>query len=119
MNKVRINKVAFIEKVTANKDQHRAIFEKAQEGYRAFLVKELEQRLDEANRGVKVDRYIRCDEPEDHTEDYEQALLMAELSVDDVLEITQQEFAWYIMDRWTWKQQWVATASTYTAMEAS
>src|SRR5256885_13791225 len=104
-----------MDRVEANRDKHRATFLKAQEGYRAFLIKELEQRLEEAQRGLKVDRYIHLEEPEDHTDDYDQILEMARMSVDDTLEITQQEFAWYVLDRWSWKQQWVTTTGTYTS----
>lgn len=113
MKTVTVAKTKFIERVQANRDSHRATFEKAQEGYRAFLIKELEQRLDEARRGLKIDRFIHLDEPEDHTADYDQVLEMAHMSVDETVEVTAQEFAWYVLDRWQWKQQWVATNSTY------
>jgi hypothetical protein len=116
MKKVRIDKLAFIARVKENRDKHRANFEAAQEGYKKFMITELEKRLEEAQRGLKVDRYIRLEEPEDHTEDYDQILEMAEMSVDETIEIDQTEFAWYVMDRWAWKQQWVATNSAYTVI---
>lgn len=117
MKTVTVSKAEFIERVRANRDKHRSTFDKAQDGYRTFLIKELEQRLDEAQRGLKVDRFIRLEEPEDHTDDYDQILEMAAMSVDDTIEVSQQEFAWYVLDRWSWKQQWVATNSTYTVVE--
>lgn len=114
MKTVRIGRAAFIDKVTANRDAHRELFEAAFDGYRKFLVDELTKRLDEALAGKKVDRYIRLEEPEDHTADYDRLLMMAEMSVDDVLEMTQQEFGWYLLDQWAWKDQFIQTAGTYT-----
>jgi hypothetical protein len=117
MKTVTVTKAEFIERVSANREKHRAVFESAQEGFRTFLIKEFEQRLDDARKGLKVDRFIRVEEPEDHTDDYDTVLEMARMSVDEILEVTQQEFAWYVLDKWTWKQQWAATASAYTVMD--
>lgn len=117
MKTVTVSKAEFIDKVAANREKHRAVFESAQEGYREFLVSELDKRLDEAKRGLPVSRYIIADEPEDHTDDYDTVLEMARMSVDDIIEVTQQEFAWYVLDKWTWKQQWAGSVSTYTAMQ--
>lgn len=115
MKTVTVKRDEFVERVTANKEKHRGNFELAQAGYREFLISELDRRLDEAKRGLKIDHYIRLVEPEDHTDDYETVLEMATMSVDDTIELSQQEFAWYVLDKWQWKQAWVDNANTYTA----
>ena len=113
MRTVKITKEEFLQKLRENREQHRAIFEKAQEGYCAFLIKELEQRLEEVRRGLKVDRHIRLDEPMDHTSDYDQMISMAEMHQDSTIELTASEFACYVMDRWAWKQEWVGSVNAY------
>lgn len=115
MRTVKVAKAEFIDKVTANKEKHRGNFELAQAGYREFLIAELDRRLDDAKRGLKIDHYIRLIEPEDHTDDYDTVLQMAAMSMDDILELTQQEFAQYVLDKWQWKQAWMENAQTYTA----
>ena len=114
MKSVKVDRALFIEKVEANRNAHRSLYEEAMKGYQKFLVAELQDRVEEAMAGKKVDRYIRIEEPEDHTADYDRILAMAEMSMEDVLEISQQEFGWYILDQWAWKDQFIATSSTYT-----
>lgn len=114
MRTVKIGKAALLDKLRENREQHREVFLKAQDGYKQFLIKELEQRLDEAQKGMKVDRFIRLEEPEDHTSDYDRVIMMAEMSVDDEIELTEQDFSQFVMDQWSWKQAFAATAGTYT-----
>lgn len=114
MRTVKIGRAALLDKLRENREQHREVFLKAQEGYKQFLIKELEQRLDEAQRGLKIDRVIRLDEPTDHTGDYDRVIMMAEMSVDDEITLTDVDFGQYVMDDWAWKQAFAATAGTYT-----
>ena len=44
-------------------------------------------------RGCAIDQYMRLPEPEDHTDDYERILRMAQMSVDDVIELSADDFA--------------------------
>jgi hypothetical protein len=114
MRTVKVNKEELLTKLRENRDQHREVFLKAQDGYRQFLIKELEQRLDEAQKGMKVDRFIRLEEPEDHTSDYDRVIMMAEMSIDDEITLSDVDFGQYVMDNWAWKQAFAATAGTYT-----
>lgn len=114
MNTVTVRKSELLAKLRENREQHREVFLKAQDGYKLYMIKELEQRLDEARRGVQIDHYIRLEIPQDHTEDYDRVIMMAEMSVDDVIELNSRDFAQYVMDQWGWKQEFTATAGTYT-----
>jgi hypothetical protein len=114
MQTVKIPRAALLDKLRANRDQHRDVFLEALEGYRTYLVKELERRLDEVKNGMKVDHLIRIDEPQDHTKDYDRVIQMAEMSVDDIIELNARDFAQFVMDEWGWKQEFIATAGTYT-----
>lgn len=40
--------------------------------------------------------------PEDHTKDYEKAIKMAEMSVNDQIELTSKQFDQLVMDNWSW-----------------
>lgn len=113
MNKVTVRKDEFIQRVQANRDKHRATFEKALEGYKALMLRELEHRIHDLKRGRRIDRYIRLDEPEDHTDDYDRVLEMARMSVEDTIDLTGQDFAMYVMDQWSWKHDFEATTAMY------
>jgi len=113
MRTVKINKLDFITRVAANRDNHRSVFETAVGGYRARMIDLLERRLRDVRHGRAVDQYFRLPEPEDHTEDYDRVLMMARMSVDDVVELTSEDFAMFVMDQWDWKQSFTDTTAMY------
>lgn len=113
MRTVRLNRDDFVAKVQSNRDSHRAVFEAALVGYRDRWVSELERRLHDVRRGHAIDQYFRLPEPEDHTDDYDRILTMARMSVDEVIELSEDEFAMYVMDQWSWKGSFTQTATMY------
>ncbi len=113
MRTVRVNKREFIDTVSANRDAHRAVFEKALEGYRQRLLRELEKRVHDVRKGRQVDVQIALPEPEDHTDDYDRVLTMARMSVEDVLVLDADDFAMYVMDQWRWKRSFAAPSGYY------
>ena len=114
MRTVRINRDEFVAKVQKNRDAHRSVFEHALEGYRERWIEELERRLQDVRRGRAIDQYFRLPEPENHTGDYDRVLTMARMSVDEVVELSEDEFAMYVMDQWAWKNDFARTATMYT-----
>lgn len=114
MRTVRLDRDAFVSAVQENRDNHRAVFEEALEGYRDRWVAELERRLRDVRRGREVNQIFRLPEPEDHTDDYDRVLTMARMSVDDIVELSEDEFAMYVMDQWSWKGNFTRTTTMYT-----
>ncbi len=113
MRTVTVHRDEFLTRVRENRDNHRQVFEEAVEGYRNRLTNELERRIRDLKRGRQVDQYIGLPEPEDHTDDYDRILAMAEMSIDDTLELTEDEFAMYVMDQWRWKQSFSHSTALY------
>ena len=113
MRTVRVDRDEFLVKVKANRERHRTVFDGALAGYSTRLTRELERRIHDLRRGRRIDQYIGLPEPEDHTDDYDRVITMAEMSVSDVLDLTEDEFGMYIMDQWQWKQSFSETADRY------
>ena len=42
---------------------------------------------------------------------------MAEMSVHDTIELTEDEFAMYVMDQWRWKQDFSETTARYLRVD--
>lgn len=113
MRTVTVNREDFLVRVRENRNNHRQVFEEALEGYRNRLTLELERRVRDLKRGRHIDQYIGLPEPEDHTSDYERIVAMAEMSVSERIELTEDEFAMYIMDQWRWKQSFTDSTDRY------
>lgn len=99
-----------------NREAHREIFEKAVEGYKKEWIELLELHLERVKAGKKVKTAVSLVEPQDHTADYDQAIGMLELCTNEEITLTGGEYACLIDDEWGWKNQFVATATSYGAM---
>jgi hypothetical protein len=110
---VRVSKTKLLEKVKANREEHRATFEEAIAGWRDEIVRRVEEILRDAKAGRDVPLHIGVVRPEDHTSDYDSVISLLEMSEDDELELTYQQFNQYANDNWGWQHQFLATASTY------
>ncbi len=113
MNTVKIKKSELLEKVKANRGTHRDLFLKAQEGYREEVIIELDKMLSDARNGRQIIRSISMPEPIDHTSDYDRIISMLEMSVDDYIDLTANEFEQYVLDNWAWKEFALLTNTQY------
>lgn len=114
MNKIRVKKVDLLDALRKNREGHRAIFEEALEGYHKKVVEELERRLADARANKRFDVSIRLVQPEDHTEDYDRAIEMLEMDLNDEQELSTQEFAQFVQDDWGWRQQFLTSNAMYS-----
>lgn len=115
MKEIKIKRAALLEAVTANRDGHRQLFEKAQVGFRARVIERLDKMLSDAKAGVRFDLSVSLATPIDQTKDYDRIIRALGMSVDEEITLTEVEFAQYVMDDWAWKQNVVATNNSYLA----
>lgn len=113
MKKVTVKTKELLQTLKENRQNHRAAFEKALEGFRATVTEELEKRYQDAREGKRYAHWMNIPEPVDQTPEYDIAIKMLEMSVDIETELTHQEFSCYVMDRWSWKSNFATTNSAY------
>ena len=113
METVKVNKLELLAIIKENRANHRQVFLEALEGYKKKCIELLEQHLANLRTGKVYHVSIALPEPQEHTKDYDRVIRMLELSVDDVVEIAQDQFAQYVMDDWAWKNQFTSTTSMY------
>lgn len=115
MDTVTVDKARLVETLIQNRDEHRAIFEKAQEVYREQMIAELDRALTEARRGGKIVRAFALPVPEEHTEDFNTAIKMLEWHEGEQVEISTHEFLNYVENNWGWQRSFVANTGSYLA----
>lgn len=113
-SRVTVKKTELLEKIRNNREGHRAEFFKAQEGFKKYLIAELERRLVDAREGRKVQAHMSLIEPEDHTKDYDRVIHMLEMSTADEIVITEKQFSQYVMDEWGWMSAFKNSTANYT-----
>lgn len=114
VNAINVKRSQLLEKLKANRAEHRKIFLEAQEGYRAQCIKELDAMLQEARDGKRIRRAVALVEPMDQTWEYDSAIAMLEMSVDEVISLEEHDFKCYVLDQWQWKKQWTTSNVGYS-----
>src|SRR6266550_2620995 len=115
MNKVTVQKTKLREAVAANRANHRELFLEAIEGYRLAAVALFERHIARlrANKQLREQTYLPV--PADHTRDYDRILRMIDLHAAELIDISQEDFAKYVMDDWQWRREFLGTSANYSA----
>lgn len=112
MDTITVDKEQLLTTMRENRERHREIFIKAQEGYREQAIKKLDRRLAAARQG-RVDLTFSLPAPQDFTEEYDTAIGMLEWEQEGTVELTQRDFERYVLDKWDWARQFVGSTSMY------
>lgn len=115
MHTVKVDKTQLLEKLDGNLQRHRQDYAEAFDGYRERVVTELDKAANEARSGGEVRTYIDLEAPHNHTNEYEKAIAMLNMSVDQVIELDAHQFNCYVLDQWEWKKHAMTVASQYVA----
>src|SRR5262252_6450717 len=101
MREVRIAKFKLLEIITQNRDEHRQIFLDAQKVYREKAIELLDSELKHAREGENfvLKRITSLVAPVDHTADYDRAIAMLKLSVDETITLSTADFANLVEDK--------------------
>ena len=119
MRSVKINKVELLSIVVDNKAKHIKEFNESVEDYKKAAIKVAEEHVELAKTGdlnkiAKIKAMPAA--PTSYEKEYDRAIRMLELSVDDVIELEEDVFNQLVLDEWHWKNQFVASASLYKTL---
>jgi ABC-type oligopeptide transport system substrate-binding subunit len=114
MQNVMVKREALLEAVQRNREEHHKTFLKAMDGMERKWRDMLEANLAAIRSGSRERRYtLSLSEPRDQTRDYDRLIRALQMDTREEIELTQQEFACYVMDDWQWKETFRATTSQY------
>lgn len=113
MDRVRVRTGDLLAKLRANFERHKAELAAAQREYLKAARTEVERKLTALEAGQVVDLGFTLSPPDDHTQDYERAIAMLDMSQDEMVTVTAQQFAAYVQDMWSWKQAFFTTNASY------
>jgi hypothetical protein len=110
---VTIAKDALLMAVKDNYKEHCERYADAMVGFRKQAIKELTKMLTAAKSGKVIKEYIGLNAPREFKKEYERVLSMLTMSVHDEVEISDREFAQYVLDDWDWKEKFVGSTHVY------
>ncbi len=116
MRSVKMNKAELLEIVRQNKTKHITDYEEAVVDYKALAVKISKDNVKLANTGdldkIKEIKAMPMP-PTSYENDYQRAVRMLELSVEDVIELEDDVFNQLVLDEWSWKRHFTTSNATY------
>ena len=116
MDKVKIERTKLLAKVKANREQHVKEYAAAYEGYRAEAVKRLGEQFKRAKAGEKFELHFSLAQPESQADQYDTAIAMLEAGVEDVVELTREQFRELWQDQWDWSRHTKAMFANYSSL---
>ncbi len=117
MNQVIVNRDTLLNKITANRETHLKDYQAAKSAYRSKVTETLKKRLDTIVGGGKIDLYFNLPHPVNYTSSYDEAIEMLKMSVETEIKLSAQEFKQFVLDQWTWADNFARSTKIYNAPE--
>lgn len=115
MDSITVDKARLLATLEANRTEHREMFDRAQVAYRVAVIKALDERLERAKNGDKIDVVIRMPEPKDYTEEFDRVISMLGWQEGDTVELDEHDFRRYVLNQWEWASQFAQNTMSYLA----
>lgn len=118
----RINKELLLEKMRANRTEHRDEYLQAAKKYRQAVVDELRKRANKIARNADendpgkiddIDPFVHLPVPVNYTEHYDKAIAALQWHQADEVELEQREFERWVLNDWEWKAAFAANTQSY------
>jgi len=121
MQKILVKKADLLNKLQENKEKHKKFVEEAKKGYILLTKKKLEILLKkvEKNKIVNFNELYGLRQPMDKTKEYDVAIEMLQMDVNDTVELTHEEFLNYVKDQWNWTRDFLTTNLGYVGIGTS
>lgn len=115
MREMKMRRTDLTDVLKKNRAEHRTIFEAAVEGFVEQAQKQLADLAAKALGGWgHIQLAVRLPIPQDYTGEYDEAIKMLEMCIDNEIVITSDDFDRLVMDNWGWKKSFSETVSNYT-----
>jgi hypothetical protein len=120
MEQIKVRKEELLGKLTVNFERWNKVHRKAMNAYWRTVSSTLSKARVKA---IKKDSTwldgIVMTPPEDHSDDFETAIKMIKMSCDKEIAISEDDFNSYVLNRWHWRQGYIARASIYCSSSSS
>lgn len=110
---VEVDREQLLKAMRQNRSKHNEEYREARKGFETRYIAKVEEMLRDARSGKDFEQHVNLPEPEDHTEDYDQAIRMFEMSVHPTVTLTEKQFSQYVMDTWGWQRSFKAVTAGY------
>lgn len=119
---ITVNKERLIAKLKENLAQHKADYAEAVVGYKIKLLADLEAKHYEVSENsdlaVLEIKPVSFNPPRSYAKEYEDAIIMAEWTEGDTIQLDQTTFKQYVQNEWSWSGSFEVMATSYKSFVA-
>ena len=119
MNEIKMNRKELLKIVKENLKKHLTDYAESVEDYKAGALKVATANLKIAKTG-DIDKFHQIkglpQRPVSYEKEYNRAIRMLELSVDEEIMVEQDTFNQLVLDEWHWKNSFVAASMSYKSL---
>jgi hypothetical protein len=119
MRAVKVEKTELLGIVRENKKKHIKEYDEAVKDYKKAAIKVAKEHVDLAKTG-ELDQIAKIrampQRPASYEKEYDRAIRMLELSVEDTIDLESDVFNQLVLDEWHWKQAFTATSALYKTL---
>jgi hypothetical protein len=112
MNTVKVNVYNLLEKLESNLGKHKMEYDDMMLNYKLQSIAALQVSLNNFTTDI-FEFAVTPRKPVEHIKDYQRAILMLQMSVEEIIELTEREFSELVMDEWQWKHEFEMTKTLY------
>lgn len=114
MNNVRIKKEELLKTLRANLQQHIADYQESIKGYQQMAVNAIHAKHKELTENplAKLD-FSDLEVPRSYEKAYKQVIRMLEMETRDEIDLNADQFGCFVMDDWSWKEEFAMSNSKY------
>ena len=113
MDKITTFRVKLLEVLKQNLENHIENYKVAIEEYKKKAEENLLQRIQDIKDGKKLNLIFSLPVPESHEDDYNTAIGMLKMSVDEKVVLHTHEYECYVADKWPWKKNFLSNTMSY------
>lgn len=123
MDSLKFDRKVLLKAVRDNRDKHQTDYDEAVEGYKEAVVEALQKKIaffqkalaDYKNGGeLHPGASLGLTPPRHYMKDYNRVVKMLEMSHEDDIELSHEEFSQYVMDDWKWKENFTQSTALYS-----
>lgn len=110
----RVNKGDLLAKLQENRTKHAQTYKDAVVKYRERATVALAKQLAHAKEGKRFSLSFTLPKPVNYLKQYDQVIGLLEMTTDQTIEITPNDYSCYVLDEWDWKGTFSFNTVSYT-----
>lgn len=120
MKSIRMARLDLLTIVRENKQKHISLFNESVNDYKTLVLKiSLENKVLAESGQLSEFKKLKLypTPPVSYESSYAKAIRMLELCIDEIVEISEDEFNQFVLDEWHWKNMFVSSNALYKSSQ--